>query len=239
MLTDEEIIRAGYMHTVEADEPLFTFNRPELLAMVRELLAAHSAKSHDAWKLAVDDELVTIGSTTDSFDSPKAAIAELIDWHVNAALDPAISKGAQDLIDKGKVSAGAQEPVGTAVNDEELGRFWEMHKSASEFPVGTHVYTHPQPMPQAQPVYDKSVVRRLATQWGMIPETDAARDALAEIITARKAMLKRIDDVHTADRQTGCNTFYDNDLERHTAILFRAIDAEIERSERGDRAEGE
>ena len=64
------------------------------------------------------------------------------------------------------------------------------------------------------------------------PTTDAARDVLAEIITARKAMLKRIDDVHTADRQTGCNTFYDNDLERHTAILFRAIDAEIERIER-------
>ena len=112
MLTDEEIIRAGYMHTVEADEPLFTFNRPELLAMVRELLAAHSAKSHGAWKLAVDHELVTIGSTADSFDSPKAAIAALIDWHVSAALDPAISKSAQDLIDKGRVSARAQEPIG-------------------------------------------------------------------------------------------------------------------------------
>lgn len=40
----------------------------------------------------------------------------------------------------------AQEPVGTAMHDEELGRFWEMHKPASEFPVGTHVYAHPQPM---------------------------------------------------------------------------------------------
>lgn len=57
-------------------------------------------------------------------------------------------------------SAGAQEPVGTAVNDEELGRFWEMHKPASEFPVGTHVYTHPQPVTQ----------------------TDAARDAFRALI---------------------------------------------------------
>lgn len=228
MLTDEEIIRAGYMHTVEDDEPLFTFNRPELLAMVRELLAAHSAKSHDAWKLAVDDELVTIGSTADSFDSPKAAIAALIEWHVSAALDPAISKSAQDLLDKGRVSAGAQEPVAWRVSGTYKSGLHFSHiyddkataeKSAASaaMRVLTPLYAHPQPTPQ----------------------TDAARDALAEIITARKAMLKRIDDVHTADRQTGCNTFYDNDLERHTAILFRAIDAEIERSERGDRAEGE
>lgn len=38
-LTDEQIVEAGYMHTVEDDEPLFAFDRKELIAMVRELLA--------------------------------------------------------------------------------------------------------------------------------------------------------------------------------------------------------
>ena len=58
-------------------------------------------------------------------------------------------------------SAGAQgEPVGTAVNDEELGRFWEIHKPASEFPVGTHVYTHPQPMTQTDAARDAEDAKR-------------------------------------------------------------------------------
>lgn len=39
-LTDEQIVEAGYMHTVEDDEPLFAFDRKELIAMVRELLTA-------------------------------------------------------------------------------------------------------------------------------------------------------------------------------------------------------
>jgi len=38
--SDEQIVEAGYMHTVETDEPLFTFDRKELIAMVRELLSA-------------------------------------------------------------------------------------------------------------------------------------------------------------------------------------------------------
>jgi hypothetical protein len=42
-LSDERIIEAGYMHTVETDEPLFQFDRKELIAMVRELLAADRA----------------------------------------------------------------------------------------------------------------------------------------------------------------------------------------------------
>ncbi len=42
-LSDERIIEAGYMHTVETDEPLFQFDREELIAMVRELIAADRA----------------------------------------------------------------------------------------------------------------------------------------------------------------------------------------------------
>lgn len=42
------------------------------------------------WKAAIDTELVTIGSTADSFATPKAAIAALLDWHVKVATDPAV-----------------------------------------------------------------------------------------------------------------------------------------------------
>lgn len=46
-LTDERIVESGYMHTVETDEPLFTFDRKELIAMVRELLTAAQPASGD------------------------------------------------------------------------------------------------------------------------------------------------------------------------------------------------
>jgi hypothetical protein len=46
-LTDEQIVRAGYMHTVETDEPLFQFDRKELIAMVRELLATNNGGKHE------------------------------------------------------------------------------------------------------------------------------------------------------------------------------------------------
>jgi len=55
----------------------------------------------DQWKAAIDDELVCchIG-TTDSFPDARAALKNLIDWHVSVALDPAVSSDAQALIDK-------------------------------------------------------------------------------------------------------------------------------------------
>lgn len=108
-------------------------------------------------------------------------------------------------------SAGAPgEPVAIVRdNPDDIGTFIE---ATCTLPVGTPLYAHPQPM------------------------TDAARDALDDIIAARKAMLKRVDDVHIADRQTGCSTVYDHELERSKALLFRAIDVEIERL---DRSKGE
>lgn len=46
----------------------------------------------DDWKRAVDDELVTIQSTADSFPNAKAAVKALIDWHVKVATDPALNE---------------------------------------------------------------------------------------------------------------------------------------------------
>lgn len=60
-----------------------------------------------AWKQAVDAELVTLGSTADSFASPREAVEALVKWHVEVALDPAVSSAAQALIDRGAAGASA------------------------------------------------------------------------------------------------------------------------------------
>lgn len=49
------------------------------------------------WKAAIDHELVMIGTTADTFDSPREAITELLDWHVQVALDPVVSSKAASL----------------------------------------------------------------------------------------------------------------------------------------------
>lgn len=52
-----------------------------------------------AYRDAIDEELVTIQSTADSFPTPKAALSALLNWHVLVALDPTVSSDAQKLID--------------------------------------------------------------------------------------------------------------------------------------------
>lgn len=47
----------------------------------------------DEWKQAIDHELVTLGSTADSYSSPKEAINALIEWHVSVATDPLVNGG--------------------------------------------------------------------------------------------------------------------------------------------------
>lgn len=67
----------------------------------------------NSWKVAVDNELVTIGSTADSFPSAHEALKALLDWHVSVALDPAVSREAQALIDSGASQATATQPAQT------------------------------------------------------------------------------------------------------------------------------
>ena len=45
------------------------------------------------WKECIDQELVTLESTADSFASPKDALKAIIDWHVAIATDPAVNGG--------------------------------------------------------------------------------------------------------------------------------------------------
>lgn len=72
------------------------------------------------WKSAIDDELVCchIG-TTDSFPDAKAALKNLIDWHVSVALDPAVSSDAQALIERGRSAAPA-----VPLTDEQMWQLW-------------------------------------------------------------------------------------------------------------------
>ena len=53
----------------------------------------------DNWKKAVDDALVLMQSTADSYPSAKEAIKDLIDWHVAVATDPKV--GGKPVIPDG------------------------------------------------------------------------------------------------------------------------------------------
>jgi len=48
---------------------------------------------NDDWKKAIDEALLGIDSTADSFAIPQEAIRALIDWHVSVALDPTVNGG--------------------------------------------------------------------------------------------------------------------------------------------------
>lgn len=58
-----------------------------------------------AWKQAVDDKLVTMESTADSYPTPREAVQAAIDWYVLAALDPKVSSDAEALIERGRGEA--------------------------------------------------------------------------------------------------------------------------------------
>ncbi|WP_028449734.1 hypothetical protein [Chitinibacter tainanensis] len=52
----------------------------------------------DAWRNAVDEQLVTIGATADSFSSPREAVSQLLDWHLQVERDPKVSDLAADAM---------------------------------------------------------------------------------------------------------------------------------------------
>lgn len=68
-------------------------------------LAAPAAP--DAWRQAIDDKLVTLGSTASSYATPREAVAALIEWQVSVALDPRVSSAAEALIERGRSESPA------------------------------------------------------------------------------------------------------------------------------------
>jgi hypothetical protein len=72
------------------------------------------------WRDAVDDALVVscLDSTCDD-ESPRDALARLIEWHVQIALDPSVSLGAAELLHRGcgRVRAYMHRSTGRLVHN--------------------------------------------------------------------------------------------------------------------------
>lgn len=58
---------------------------------------------------AVDRELTTLGTCVDAYESPTAAVRTMIDWHVQIALDPAVSSDASALVERGRQERSEEE----------------------------------------------------------------------------------------------------------------------------------
>jgi len=69
-------------------------------------LAWKAALAHpprNEWREAVHDELVATWTlSSENKDDPRKALQDIINWHVRASLDPAVSSDAQALIERGK-----------------------------------------------------------------------------------------------------------------------------------------
>lgn len=80
------------------------------------MLAASPSSKEDGWKDAVLDKLAVTCMDAPIGTHPAVILNTIIRWHVQVALDPAVSLQAQDLIDKGMASTkedgGGGEPVG-------------------------------------------------------------------------------------------------------------------------------
>lgn len=64
----------------------------------------------DPWHAAIDNELVCCHILNESnHNDPRKALQDIINWHVQVALDPAVSSDAQALIERGKQDDEALE----------------------------------------------------------------------------------------------------------------------------------
>ncbi len=82
--------------------------------------------ARNPWRDAMDDELVCLHlGTTETFPEPREALRQIIDWHVEIALDPAVSSRAAELQSRGperKPGSWAQEIIDDllGLHDSEL-----------------------------------------------------------------------------------------------------------------------
>lgn len=77
----------------------YGYHADQMRAYARAAVLAERERS--PWKMALDQELVSLhlGTTdTPGYDTPKAALDAIIQWHVKIALDPAVSSDAAALI---------------------------------------------------------------------------------------------------------------------------------------------
>jgi hypothetical protein len=109
--SDEQIVESGYMHTVEDDEPLFAFDRKELIAMVRELIALATTPQTDGATVALNDAAVQLDAaryrgmrTLVMTDDLGDAAAEALDL-LNGP-EPSTEREYDALIDYAMAKAG-------------------------------------------------------------------------------------------------------------------------------------
>ena len=119
-----------------------------------------------SWRQAIDEALIVCAlDCTSSHDDPKAALSKLIDWHVQVALDPAVSSAAQALIDADRAQRG--EPVLWRYRDSE-----QVIRAMDGYTPGegwTPLYTATQPAhteAEVQEILDSSL-----RAWGVFEQT--------------------------------------------------------------------
>lgn len=99
ILTDEQVdtLLDAILRASGSALANYTFQKTieDMRAAVREVgkaaIEADRQQRDNEWKLAVDRELVIIGSTADSYDGPAEAVSDIIDWHVAVATDPKVN----------------------------------------------------------------------------------------------------------------------------------------------------
>lgn len=70
-------------------------------ALVAEKAAAKEREACDKWRQAIDHEMVVAHlGVAKPEDDPSALLRKIIQWHVDVALDPAVSAGARALIEE-------------------------------------------------------------------------------------------------------------------------------------------
>jgi hypothetical protein len=94
-MTREEIIKLARECADNCDGYGFAFYTRSL----ERFATLVAAKEREAWTKALDAEMVSCHlGVFNAEDDPRAAIAKLLAWHQDVALDPAVSNRAQELI---------------------------------------------------------------------------------------------------------------------------------------------
>ena len=133
-----------------------TASEAHLQAALRRLTVAVEGTHPDPWRDAIDAQLVCLHlGTADSFSNAGAALDALIDWHVQVALDPAVSSVAQALVDRGAAQPQA-EPVAWRRYNRSIG--WQYEDGVTSFasdPSAEPLYAAPQAV--AEPLTNEKI----------------------------------------------------------------------------------
>ena len=102
-MTRDDIIRIAREAGMSVTAPSWGYTENYHFASYEDKLerfaALVAAKEREEWTKALDAEMVSCHlGVFNAEDDPRAAIAKLLAWHQDVALDPAVSSRAQELI---------------------------------------------------------------------------------------------------------------------------------------------